>query len=62
MVERSEVLGTVRGNRWIAANAEFDIARPQSKPPPLPQEQLPREDPLANIVTRVLEGILQQVR
>ena len=57
-----EVFQQAFRNRWIDAKAEFDIPRPRPKPPPVPQEQPPLEDPLANIVNRVLEGILRQIR
>ena len=57
-----EVFQQAFRNRWIDPRAEFDIPRSRPKPPPLPPEQAPGHDPLTDIVNKVLEGILHQMR
>jgi len=58
-----EVFQQAFRNRWIDAGAEFDIPRPRPKPPPPAKETpSPQTDPLSDLVNRVLEGILRQIR
>jgi penicillin-binding protein 1A len=60
-----EVFAQAVKNRWIDANAEFDIPRPRPKPPPAapaPAQERTLEDAVRGILGDVLGRILRQVQ